>query len=206
MIPVMVAAGFVEREQVAQAGPGPKLSGPFEAALFLPARALHRAAPDRPAAPGHGPVVHPRGVAGKVVLLPHQKFSRRPAPFLQPRDFSQHRALAPVAQLVPAGFDPLRESGLDFAAQPPAHLVCCFPSSLPGFQPDGKLGPPSPRPGRWRRRGRARCPLERGCVRLGARAAHAFVSALEPLMEPTRLTARRARMCKSELEHPEDHE
>jgi len=50
LIPVMIAPGFVEREQVAQAGPRPKLAGALEAALLLPARALHRSAPDGPAA------------------------------------------------------------------------------------------------------------------------------------------------------------
>ncbi len=43
--PVMVATGFVQREEMAQAGLRPKLAGPFEAALLLPARTLHRPLP-----------------------------------------------------------------------------------------------------------------------------------------------------------------
>ncbi len=65
------------------------------------------------------------------------------------------------------------------------------------------MGTPIPLQGDWRRRGRARCPLEPfSRVRRGAGAAHALCPSLEPLIEPPQ---RRARMCKNEPEHLEHY-
>ena len=49
-VPVGIVAGFGQCAEVAHAGRRPKLAGPFEPALLLPARRLHRPAPNRPAA------------------------------------------------------------------------------------------------------------------------------------------------------------
>lgn len=77
MIPVVVMTGLGECGEVAHAFGGPELAGSFEAALALAAGRLDGARADGPAALVEGPVVHPMGLRGQIVLLALDHFAGR---------------------------------------------------------------------------------------------------------------------------------
>lgn len=91
---------------MAQAGSGPELARAFAAALPLPTGRFHRAAANGPAPAGQRPVVHPAGVAGKVVLFAAHHFARGTFAARQGRDLRQHGLVLPVSQLMAHAFHP----------------------------------------------------------------------------------------------------
>ncbi len=103
----MIAPSFVQCAQVAQPFWSPKLTGPFETALFLTTGGLHRSRAYRPASPRYGLIIHPAAMGGEVFALPFDHFSSSSAPLLKSVYLPQHFLFLPVPQSMQARFDPL---------------------------------------------------------------------------------------------------
>ncbi len=81
-----IVARFFERIQMAQPRTRPKLPGVLAPALACAAARFHRAAANRPRAPGQRLAVHAVGVPGKIVLFPLDDFARLAPAAGQPYD------------------------------------------------------------------------------------------------------------------------
>src|ERR1700691_4965389 len=103
---MVIAAGFIEGDQVTESLLSPELAGTFEPALLLTTSRFSRAGANRPALAGNALVIHPGGVVGKIVLLPGQHFTRCSAFLFQPSQLGQHFLFLSVPELMQPRFHP----------------------------------------------------------------------------------------------------
>ena len=104
---MVVAAGFIQRAEVAKAFLGPELSAAFEATLFLTAGRFDRPRTDGPSAFCNRLVVHPTGMGFEVVLFAPDHLASFTASLLESRNLAQGLPFLAVPHLVPERLDPL---------------------------------------------------------------------------------------------------
>lgn len=126
----MVAAGFIQRAEITQTDFGPELAAAFEPALLLATGGFDRPGTNGPAAPGHRLVVHPTGLAGKVILFPPNHSPHFSASFRKSRDLAQRALFLAMAQLVSERDHPRRQSRFLFLLERPAQIPPMFAAMI----------------------------------------------------------------------------
>jgi hypothetical protein len=95
---MVISARLLQCAEMAQTAFGLELSGPFEPALAAQARRLDGPTSNWPTPIGNLLVVHPLGLAGKIVFLLLERLASLAPRAFERRDLCEHLLLLPVAQ------------------------------------------------------------------------------------------------------------